>query len=448
MPVRETLRFLGGHAHPGIRRYVVACSGGMDSVVLLHVLAGLPAGLRRDLRIIHVHHGLNPLADAWAEHVRELASAVEADFVLCRVRVDAAGSLEAAAREARYRALSGCLSAGDVLITAHHADDQAETVLLRLLRGSGLPGLGGMRPVAVVPFSGGSHPLWRPFLSVSRRQIGQYAAAHGLRWVEDGSNRDTRHARNLLRHRVMPVLDQAWPGAAGLLSAAAERFQEAAVLQAELAAIDMMAIRNPDRSLRVAGLLELPPPRRANLVRHWLADLGLDPPDREGLHAIVEEVGLSRPDGQPCYRWKGQEVRRYRGSLHGLRCSPRPVGADVIDWARRQEALLLPDGRRLEACLVRSDGFRPEIWRHAGQIRIRFRQGGETLRLPGRSHGKTLKHLFQEQGVPPWERERCPLVYADDRLIQVAGYWTDAAYAVGPDEQGVSIRITETQITP
>lgn len=384
----------------------VAYSGGCDSTVLLHLLKR--AGARR-LRAVHVHHGLQAVADDWVKHCRRVCRQFDVPLKLLRVQVDPDHSAgpEAAAREARYQALRELMQPGDCLVTAHHRDDQAETVLLRLLRGTGIAGIAAMRPL--VPFEPGL--LWRPLLQISRRELRDYAIRLDLDWVEDPHNLDPAYARSWLRREIMPRLQSRWPQAVESLGRFAGHAAEVAELLAALAAADLRAVE-ADGGLSVAALRALSPARRRNLLRHWLAVQGQEAPPAELLERLDRELLSARPDATPRLRYGPREFRRYRDLLYLLPLLPPAPQGLQLEWRRGRELELPPGCGRLR--LERA----PRL-----PLRVRFPSGGERLRPAGVARTRSLKNLFQEAGVPLWVRERTPLVYRGEELFAAGDFW-------------------------
>lgn len=443
--LRETLDDL-----PAAPRYWVALSGGLDSTVLLHALVEALDEPARRLTAVHVHHGLHGQAEAWVERCTALCATLG---VSCRVlRVDARAapgqSPEAAARQARYGALAEVVGPEHGLLTAHHQDDQAETLLLQLLRGAGPQGLAAMP--AWAPFAAGW--LGRPLLDWPRAALRAYAERHALEWIEDPSNADTGLARNALRHEVLPRLAAHWPAAARTLARAARHQGDAAAILAERGTADLAEALAEDGGLAIAALGRLSPARQRNLLRHWLQQQALALPDEARLQRIVEEVIAARADAEPRVAWRDAgghrvEVRRYRDRLYALGgAAPVPAGeARVWDLAR---PLALPDtGHTLVAHPARGAGLSAAACA-AGTITVRFRRGGEQCRPVGRGHRHALKKLFQEWGVAPWERERVPLIYIDDDLAQVVGHCLCDPFAAGADESGWRIALQAPAADP
>ncbi|MGQ0697727.1 MAG: tRNA lysidine(34) synthetase TilS [Panacagrimonas sp.] len=393
-------------ALPRHGRLWVGFSGGLDSTALLHALAHDP---RFEPTAVHVHHGLQAVAADWAAHCQRICTGLGADFRLCRVDVvDQGQGIEAAARDARYTALRACMASGDVLATAHHQDDQAETVLLRLLRGTGPAGLAAMRPLT--GFTPGW--LWRPLLAVPRSRIEAYARAQGLRWIEDPHNGDSRFARSLLRKEILPRLTEHWPGASRNLARAADLSAETAQLLSELAASDLADIVEPGGSLPVAALGKLPPARRRNLLRAWVAGLGLPAPFHDTLLRLDGEVLDAGQDANPLLSWPGGEFRRHRDRLFALLPLPPRQAEFCIEWDGHGEQLLPPGCGMLQ---VRS------AERPVGPCVVRLARTGERFRPSGSRNSRTLKNLFQELGIPIWVRERTPVIERDGAKLWVGG---------------------------
>jgi tRNA(Ile)-lysidine synthase len=417
------------HDHPDAA-VCVGFSGGLDSTVLLHLLAGARHGA--GLRALHVHHGLHPQADAWADHCRRTCEMLGVPLTVAKVKIERDGrGLEAAARAARHAAFEAALVPGEVLALAHHRDDQAETLLLRALRASGPEGLAAMRRWREF----GHARLWRPLLDQGRQALAAYADAHGLRWIDDPSNIDTAYDRNFLRQQVLPLLRERWPHADAALAQSASRCADAGDLLAEsdLAALAGVATADP-HCLSRSHLAALPPPRRARVLRTWTARLGLPPLPAHAIAHIELDVLGARADAEAEFSWHGAIVRSWRDLLYaGVARPPLPQ-----DWRSAWDGrapLALPQGGVLK--LEGIDGFGTEVI-------VGARQGGERLVLPGRRHSHSLKHVLQELGVPPWVRERMPLLSdADGRLLAVADLAYSAEFDAWLRECGAWLRWDE-----
>lgn len=412
-------------------RRIVAYSGGLDSTVLLHALVTYTGVSAATLSAIHVDHRLQAQSHEWATACRERAGALGID---CEIH-PATGAprpcvgTEQWARDTRYAVFARAVASGEVIMMAHHRDDLAETVLMRLMRGAGPEGLAGMP--ATRPLGRGH--LLRPLLQVGRADIEAYALAHKLAWTEDPSNADTVHDRNYVRHHVLPALQARWPGAAA-------RIAQAAALQTDAAAslrdyanglVDEASDR-VDGGLVLAALPNTHPGTLGWVLRRWLDRQGLPIPDAAQLQEIQRLV-LARQDANPLVAYKGAQVRRYRGSLYAG-WAPDSIDLSPREWHIAMPLRLAWGELRGEPAL--GDGIARTALSGA-PVNVRFRAGGERCQLPGRRHRHTLKHLFQQWGVPPWQRADTPLIYIDDRLAAVAGYCVCEPYAAAPGEASV-----------
>ena len=421
-------------------RLLLALSGGLDSMVLLQALAALRADFPLSLRAVHIDHGLQPDSAVWGRQCAQACERLAVPCELRRVTVTAVATdgLEAAARRARYAALADLLAPGEMLITGHQRDDQAETVLLQLLRGTGVAGLAGMPARAAF----GRGELLRPLLGFGRAALEAYGRAQGLAWIEDPSNLDTRLRRNYLRSEIMPRLRAAWPETETLLLRAAGHAAEAAALLDELASADLAgcqaavaAIHVPG-ALSVAKLTGLSPARQRNAVRGWLRHRGFLAPGTRQLEGLLVQLRHTPRSQHACVRWPEAELWRYRDQLVVLPPLTLPDAALDVTWDG-QQPLHLPGIGRLSVESVRGAGI---ARRHlAAGLRVSLRHGGERLRLPGRTQHQALKKLLQAAAVPPWLRGRVPVFYADGVLAAVADLWVCAGYAAGAGEDGVRI---------
>jgi len=404
-------------------KFCVAFSGGLDSTVLLQAMAALIAQGGVALRAVHVDHGIQPGSADSAERCRQTCrrAGIALDVIALGLDTTGGESIEAAAREARYATLARQLAPGEWLLTAHHRDDQLETVLIQLLRGAGVAGL------AAMPARARLGPGWhaRPLLEVDRAELAEYAARSGLDWQQDPMNDETRFDRVWLRTRVLPAIRERWPAAATTVARSAGHFADASRLLAEMAAADATGLLDDDR-LSLEGLGRLSRERRVNLLRWWLRRQGLRPPPAARFAAAMPGFFEARCDGAPCLRWDGGEVRRYRGRLYAL--SPLPDARPAAIAGNGAE-LDLGTGLGRFGLIPGADGGLAEPLPEP--VAFRFRVGGESLRPhPGRPR-KRLKDLCQEAGVVPWMRDRLPLVYAGERLAAVGDLWVDADFAAG-----------------
>jgi tRNA(Ile)-lysidine synthase len=389
----------------------IAFSGGLDSTVLLHLLAHLAKTQSLPpLSAIHVHHGLQAAADAWPDHCQSVCDALGVPLQVVRVQVQPGASLERAARDARYVAFTEATQANEVLLTAQHRDDQAETLLFRLLRGAGVRGLSGMprqRPL-------GKGNLLRPLLDATRAELEAYAAEHQLNWIEDPSNQDRQFSRNYLRHQVFPALTQRWPQAMSTMARSAAHLSEAQGLLDDLAQIDLSQASAASEfdwlklpSLELASLEKLSDARQRNALSHWLEPL-TQLPDSDHWSGWLD-LRDATGDARPIWRLADGELHRAGGRIWWLsgawlRAAPAP-GA----WLEPAQPLALADNGMLTL-----SGQIPD-----GPLQIRYREGGEVMELPGRGH-RDLKRLLNERGVPLFVRGRLPLLYKGEQLLAVA----------------------------
>lgn len=389
-----------------------AFSGGLDSTVLLHRLkqSGLP------VRALHVNHHLQPAANRWVDHCREFCARLGVPIYILDVKVDPndAGGPEAAARAARYEAFLTLMRPGDCLATAHHLDDQAETVLLRLLRGAGVAGLAAMRVQA--KFAQGT--LWRPLLRQSRATLREYAERHGLSWIEDPHNLDPRYARSFLRNEIFPRFAQRWPQSVELLARTAEHCADAVELLDAAAQRDLKhAMQNGGLSVR--EVLRMPRAQRNNLLRAWATQAGFELPSFDALQRLEKEVLRARPDAAPVLAWGDTELRRFRDTLYLMpRLPPPPQGA-VLEWGGRND-LALPSGCGVLRVLKPAKAEMP--------LRVVFPKGGERLKPAGSRYTRTLRNLFQEEAIPGWIRERLPLIQMNEELVAAGSRWQSAPF--------------------
>ena len=362
---------------------------------------------------------------AWRAHCDATAAQLGVAFTAVAVQVDASSGegLEAAARRARYDALRGLLRPEEVLVTAHHADDQLETVLLALMRGAGLAGMSG----TAARQSFGPGCLVRPLLAFARADLETWARREGLGWIEDPSNANTDLDRNFIRARVAPALAERWPAAARSAARSSRHLGEAAEALEALAQADLEGLIVGEQ-LDVAGLLALDPARRRNALRHWIRRRGARSPSTRKLAAIEQDLLTAGPDRTPLVDWDDVRLRRYRGRLYlDRRPAEHQAGGGSILWDARAP-LELPAGLgRLELRQDPAGGISALLL--AQTLVVRFRGGGETIRPLGDVHQRSLKKMLQAAGVPPWRRSRLPLIYSDDRLVAVGDLWIAGEFA-------------------
>jgi tRNA(Ile)-lysidine synthase len=471
-------------AHSSI---LVGLSGGVDSVVLLHLLHQLAPRFSWQLSALHVHHGISPNADAWADFCTGLCAGYTIPLHVERVDIAPlrAHGIEAAARKLRHAAFArqalrpGSGQACDFVALAHHADDQAETLLLQLLRGSGVKGAAAM-PV----LSRGKGPLFavrpepvegqriagserastgsartesknactgsivRPLLHCSRREILDYAAAQGLRWIEDESNADDSYPRNFLRHRALPLLEQKFPACRDTLARSAQHFAEASELLDDLARLDAQLSPSPsmwegwgEGALEVSRLQSLSPSRAKNLLRYFLHSLGAPMPQAAQLDDMLRQLCDARQDAAVCVAYDDYEVRRYQGRVYVLHAMGEFDRNLVLPW--QGEAGLDWPALNARLVFIRETGEGMSLEKlAAAPVTIRLRSGSETLRPHPDAATRTLKNLLQEHHIPPWQRGRLPLLYCGEELVCVPGVAIAAEYQAVKDEEGISLGLS------
>lgn len=424
---------LDAHLPRGTAGIVAAVSGGADSAGLLVTLCATGASCRGlPVRAVHVDHGLQPAAASFREACASLCKRLNVPLTVVEAPVASApgASIEAAARDARYAALASQLLPGECLLTAHHSEDQSETLLLQALRGAGLKGMSAM-PICR-PLGAGWH--LRPLLDVSRRDL-RSGAAGGSTAVEDPMNADMRFDRSYLRHQVWPLIQQRWPGAAGALARTARHLAEAQVQLDRTAASRMAALRDGD-ALSLQALRALDQADRMNTVRFWLCEAGAELPSTARLTEALRQMFDARTDHLPAIEWGTHALRRYRRRMYLT-----PAKLPRLEGLRRWEPSLgstvdLKDLGRLRWDL-NWGGIDAE--RLSGELLVRRRSGGETLKPAPRAKTQSVQHLCQSQGVLPWARDVLPLVFAGGALIAVADLWADARWCVPATRRGLCV---------
>lgn len=396
------------------RQLLVGFSGGLDSTVLLHRLK-----CWRDrepdvqLRAIHIHHGLSPRAEEWVAHCEDMCAAWAIPLLVERVTLAEEGlGIEAQARKARYAAFAGALRTGEALVTAQHLDDQCETFLLALKRGSGPAGLSAMPERS--EFAGTT--LLRPLLGETRASLEAWAREHQLSWIEDESNQDDSYDRNFLRLRVLPLLSERWPHFADATARSAMLCAEQESLLDELLSEELSDLISEDGALAIAPLEAISPARRAALLRRWLATHHAAMPSRAMLSRIWDEVAQAREDASPCVHLSGYEVRRYKGKLWWVKYSPSLTDV-VIHWTSPEAPLILPQDMGSVSLMPTGHVRLPKP---GEPVSVRFKAGG-LLHIVGRNGGRKLKKIWQEYNVPPWLRDTTPLLFYGETLIAAAG---------------------------
>jgi tRNA(Ile)-lysidine synthase len=425
-------------ALPTGSRILVGLSGGVDSVVLLDLLRRAAPRRRWRLSALHVNHQLQPPAAEWATFCRRICRTAGIPLRVAKVDVPPGDSREGAARSARYGAL--LRQPADYIALAHSEDDQAETVLMHLLRGSGIRGLAGMQrlgdpPSRTLAAQTRRRPrILRPLLDVPRSAIMAYAEQRNLEWIEDPSNADVQYTRNFIRRKILPAVAERFPACREALARGARHAAEAVLLLDELALLDG-APPGGREPLALARLRALSPPRAKNVLRHYLHCQGIDIPSSERLEEAIRQILAAREDARICVSMGDTALRVHRGTVV-LAPVATPGAAMQRAW-RGEEELALPElGGRLRMERARGRGISAALLA-AAPVTVRARRGGERLRPAPGGASRTVKNLMQEARMPPWERERVPFIYCGETLVCVPGIGIDSRFCAGPREPGI-----------
>ncbi len=420
------------HAGKQPPKLLLALSGGLDSCVLLHLLAGVRWHFPFELHAMHVHHGLSVNADAWAAFCKDQCTLLDVPLQVVHVKVDKSSKLgvEATARQLRYQALFECQLDGalaDFVVTAHHQDDQAETLLLQLFRGAGVKGLSSMASVDKV------RRLLRPLLNVSRLSLSAYAHEYQLAWCDDESNDDTQYERNFVRHEVLPVLESRYHSVKETLARTASHLAEANSLLDTLAELDAKSLLT-DNHLCLQGLGQLDVLRAKNVLRWWFAQNQLAMPSTEHLAEIIAQLLNARPGADLNVRLQHMGLKRYQKKAY-LTIDQETEPFDLV-W-NGESSLSLPNGGQLRFENVTGSGLSLKLG--ISKLRITNRHGGERFKPNALRPTRTLKHLLQEANVPPWQRDRLPLIYWHDTLAYVPGVGVAHELQAMGGEPGIEI---------
>lgn len=422
---------------------VVALSGGLDSMALLHALhtLKLDGQLKQKLAAIHVNHGLNPGADDWQSFCEERCRLFTIPLKTVQLKLGSASveNLEERARNARYTAFESMLEKDECLLLGHHRDDQMETLILRLMRGSGPRGLGGIPRSRLL----GNSRLLRPLLGFDRKALLEYAQSEGINWIEDDSNKAREFDRNFIRHELLPLIENRWPGYRESWAKTVQLSQEADAQLTELAQVDLRSVATRDRRIiQLTPLLSFSEPRQRNLLRHWLESIGFPGVGWTLLTRLTREIITARVDTPAELSWRGGCLQRYRDQLYALADNPMPVLQEQ-QWSLQQQPVLdLPGNGGLGGAsrVLNEDASnrRPLLQGGIDTLTVRYRSPGEMFRQAGRP-AKSLKKLFQEAGMAPWLRARQPLLYLGEELVCIPGVGIAAGFAATSGEKGYVI---------
>lgn len=432
--------FLSQHTKPN-QRLLLGLSGGLDSCVLLHLLAHARASIPFELQAMHVHHGISPNADSWATFCQAQCAALNVPLTIVMVQLDEQSKLglEGQARQLRYDALFNNALQADFVLSAHHQDDQAETLLLQLFRGAGLKGLASMAAADE------RRRLLRPLLNVPRSSLEAYAKGHGISWCEDESNSNTQYERNFIRHDVLPLLSARNPAIKQALARTAAHAAEASDLLNDLAALDAAHLLEKN-SLCTQGLAALDEARAKNALRWWLARQEVSMPSADALNEMHQQLMTAKADANIdiTLQLKNQQpikLKRYQQRAYLV----KPAVTVSFDLVWNGEAqLALPNGGTLVFSQVRGSGLALKLG--MSKLRISQRNGGESFKPNVLRPTRTLKHLLQEANMPPWQRENLPLVYWQDTLAYVPGIGISHELQAAPHEDGLQIDWQPSQL--
>ncbi len=395
-------------------KFLIAYSGGMDSHVLLRSLVTLrKQHPELQLRSVHVHHGLSSNADMWVEHCRRICTDLNVEFIVKYVEAKSSNkhSPEAVARELRYQEFANLLMEDECLLTAHHADDQAETLLLQLFRGSGTRGLAAMPEHKGFVLG----TLVRPLLEFSRQELYEYALQNDLSWIEDESNENIGYNRNFIRHQLLPIIKNKWPGILKTLARVSNHCANASELLSVLAKQDYVKVYgSKPNTLSIKKLLRLDAARQSNIIRYWLHKLDLPTPTHVKIQHIIKDILHCRRDATPIVHWQDVEARRYRDDLYAFKPLKKHDADIILVWDITKPLKLPADLGMLHPNVLKDHGIDLV---NAKNITVRFRQGSERCKIRGREGAHELKKIFQENNIPPWQRDRVPLIYRDNELI-------------------------------
>lgn len=430
----DTKKVLLAHIKQG-DHLAIALSGGIDSVVLLHILAELSGQLPFTLSAVHVNHGISNNAMLWSKFCCNLCRAYGIPIYVAylKVKKQSGGSLEAIAREERYRIFSQIQA--DYMVLAQHLDDQAETLLLQLFRGAGIKGLSAM-PFVRKQFSDSAPQILRPLLEISRNRIELYAQQNQLNWINDESNDSTTFNRNFLRHEVLPVLKKRYPSYSRTLLRTSRHLSEASSLLNELAIIDS-AHGLISGKLQIDYLRKLSFPRAKNLLRHTLLQQQITLPSTVKLEEILNQLLSAGPESQVHIHFGDTEIRCYKDNVHILPRKPHTQELKTYVWRGEADLVLQHLNGAIHFNLVKNHGISQKKLLNES-VTIRTRIGGEHFKPACNRPTRSLKNLFQEASIPPWERNMLPLLFCGEHLVWVPGIGIDCEFQVKSNEPGIS----------
>ncbi len=408
-------------------------SGGLDSCVLLHLLANIQTQLHFKLKAIHVHHGLNPSADDWLNFCKEKCKFLDIEFYDVKVKINEKRSLgiEGEARELRYGAIKK--KQKGVVALGHHQNDQAETLMLQLLRGSGLKGLAGM------PEFDEKRKFWRPMLDMKKEQLEKYASENNIKYIEDESNEDINFDRNFIRKKVLPLIESRYPASIETISRSATNISEGHQINELLALDDSKNIMSDDGSyLLIESLNKLPNLRAINLIRWWLSFNNLLMPSKKNVEELFRQVRLIKKDTSLNVKISDDRAIRAFGDKIFIVSMTNKSSSYHFKWAG-QEEIELPNKSKLHFVKTKKGGLSLTKLGEKS-LYIKNRSGGEKLKPYPDQPSRSLKHLFQKAEIPHWERDQFPLVYANEQLVAVPNLGVQFEYRSNDGEDGYQIK--------
>jgi tRNA(Ile)-lysidine synthase len=428
-------------SHKKMKSMTVALSGGIDSVVLLHLLHQLQKRQNFTLKASHVHHGLSKNADKWVKFCEKLCTKLSVPLDVHYIKLPQKKSLgiEGEARQLRYEKL--LQSQTDLVVLAHHEDDQAETFLLQLIRGAGVKGLSSMA------YFDGTRRLWRPLLNTSRIDIEKYAKKHKLKWIEDESNQNIDFDRNFIRSKVLPILKNRFNHIIKVISRSSAHLAEAQHLLDELAQKDLksnLKSINYNHKLKVKALEKLSNARAKNVLRYWLEINDQLMPSKDLLDELLRQVLTAKKDADLKIQLSKEfEIRRYQDEIYIVPNNQKIQKNYEMIWAGESE-IILPNGQKLTFKKVKGRGINLKFLDHQ-KLKIRNRQGGESFKPDSKRPTKKIKQLLQESDLPPWERENLPLIFVGDELAFIPNFGIDQKYQVDSQTIGLEINLTQSK---